>query len=100
MNGVLGVNGVGEPTGRGVPDAALATLERQIVNRVEARFAELRNSNAEYFAYLEDVSPDLARRAELVDLMNSAPTLEVLMFLYAKFTMRLQLAAITGREFD
>lgn len=73
--------------------------EQLILQRVEERWAELRTKHPEYFAYLEDVDPDLASRAEVTDLMRCAPSPEILMFIYAKFTTRLQLAAITGREF-
>lgn len=80
--------------------AAAATVEQSILKRVEGLWESLRASHPEYFAYLEDVDPDLATRAEMLDLMNSAPTQDILMFVYAKFTTRIQIASITGRAFE
>lgn len=86
-------------TSQGSGQTGLAGLETELVNRLNQRIASLRQTNPEWFAYLEDVDPDTARRAELVDMMASAPNDLLLGFLYGKFTNRLVLATITGREF-
>jgi hypothetical protein len=73
--------------------------EDLIVKNMFSEIETLKETHPEFFAYFEDVDPDTAPRAELVDLMASAPNDQVKFFLFGKFTMRLTLAAVTGREF-
>lgn len=77
-----------------------ASREQAILARAHAQWMALRASDPEYFAYMEDANPMLARRAELLDLMDRAPSESVFMYLFANFSMRLEIAAITGREFS
>lgn len=74
---------------------------RAVLERADAQWKLLRTSNPEYFAQLEDANPMLARRADLLNLMNAAPKDNdaVFMYLFANYSMRLEIAAITGREF-
>ena len=74
--------------------------EQMIVSRAHAQWQALRQSDPEFFAYMEDANPMLARRSELLDLMDRAPSESVFMYLFANFSMRLEIAAITGREFS
>ena len=74
--------------------------ETAILARAHAQWQALRASDPEYFAYMEDANPMLARREELLDLMDRAPSEPVFMYLFANFSMRLEIAAITGREFQ
>lgn len=77
----------------------VANSEDVIVKEMFGHIEGLRDTHPEFFAYLEDVDPDTAPRAELVDLMNSAPNEQVKFYLFGKFTMRLVIASVTGREF-
>lgn len=77
-----------------------ASREQVILARAQAQWAALRASDPEFFAYMEDANPMLASRAELLDLMDRAPSDAVFMYLFANFLMRLEIAAITGREFS
>ena len=80
------------------PDAP--TAERALRDRAHALFEELRKSHPEFYAYMDDGDPMLASRGELVTLMERAPNDAIFMFLYANFSMRLELALITGRGFS
>lgn len=71
--------------------------EDSILKTMFAEIEGLRETHPEYFAYFEDVDPDTAPRAELVDLMASAPNAQVKYFLFGKYTARLAQATATGR---
>lgn len=75
------------------------TTEELVVQACFSQIQSLRDTHPEYFAYFEDVDPDVASRADLLDLIASAPTDAVKFFLLGKFTMRMAIAAVTGREF-
>jgi len=77
----------------------LEVQESQIVGAMFQEINQLKETHAEFFAWFEDVDPDSAPRGELVDLMANSPNDAVKYFLFGKYTMRLQLASITGREF-
>lgn len=74
--------------------------ENAIVREMFAEIEKLKQTNPEYFAFFEDADPDTATRAELVDLMASAPNDLVKYFILGKFTMRMTIASVTGREFQ
>lgn len=73
--------------------------EDELVKSMFAEIQKLRDSHPDYFAWFEDVDPDTASRSDLTDLMVSAPTEQVKFFLFGKFSMRLMIATVTGREF-
>lgn len=72
------------------------TMVREMFGVIE----ELRSTNPDYYAYFEDVDPDTAPRADLVQLMHAAPNDAVKFFLFGKFMMRMAISQITGREFS
>lgn len=71
--------------------------ENAIIKNMFAEIEELRETHPEFFAYFEDVDPDTAPRAELVDLMASAPNAQVKYFLFGHLAARMAMAAATGR---
>lgn len=75
------------------------TLEERIIKPLFSEISSLKESHPEYFAYFDDMDPDTSPRAELVDLIASAPNDKVKFFLFGKFMMRLTIASVTGREF-
>lgn len=64
-----------------------------------AQIEDLRRTHPEFFAYFEDTELDTASRAELVDLMASAPDDKVRFYIFGKYNARLSLAGATGRAF-
>lgn len=80
--------------------AARAAHEAKVLSRAYALMDSLRETHPDFHARIEDANPMLAHRAELIDLMQRAPTDEIYMFLYANFMVRLDIAEITEREFD
>lgn len=60
----------------------------------------LRASHPDWFALYDDTDTDSCLRAELVELMATAPTLFARGVCYGKFTMRIEIEAITGRPFE
>lgn len=76
---------------------AATAKENVIVKEMFAEIEGLRETHPEFFAYFEDVDPDTAPRAELVDLMASSPNDQVKYFLFGQLAARMALAAITGR---
>jgi hypothetical protein len=75
-------------------------LERQVLDSCQRELGSLRNTHPDWYAYLDDVDPDICDRAELVQLMNSAPTSAARHYLFGKFTMRIAISSITGRPFE
>lgn len=73
--------------------------ESVVVRDLFADIASLKDTHPDYFAYFDDVDPDTATREELLDLMTSAPNERVKYFLFGKYSMRLTIASVTGREF-
>jgi cAMP phosphodiesterase len=76
-----------------------AAGEAALVGDMLDDIRQLRGSSPDYFAYFEDVDPDTCSRSDLYDLMHSAPNERVRFFLLGKYTMRISIASITGREF-
>ena len=74
--------------------------DERLVNALFEEIAKLRDTHPDFFAYMEDVDPDTAPRAELLDMISSAPTPLVRGYLFGKFTFRLNmLENVTGRPF-
>ena len=70
------------------------------IARCDKKINDLREQHADWFELFDDTLPDSAPRAEVVELMASAPSDFALGLMYGKFTMRLELEAVTGREFS
>ena len=81
-------------------EPALGFRELAIFGRSQEIMAALQRSHPTYFAYMDDANPMLARRSEILDLMEKAPNDAIFMYLVANFNLRLELAAVTGREFE
>lgn len=75
-------------------------IEREVMNKCQALMHAVAKVDPAWLAYYEDSFPSTAEREVIVDLMNSAPNHFVLGLLYGKFLMRLEIAQITGREFE
>lgn len=76
-----------------------STLEARVVSDLLGQLQQLRESAPDWYAYFEDVDADICSREQLLDLINSAPNDAAKFFLLGKYTMRLAIASITGREF-
>lgn len=74
--------------------------EATAITRCDARMHDLREHHGDWFELFDDTLPDSAPRAEVVELMMSAPNDFALGLMYGKFTMRLELEAVTGRTFE
>lgn len=74
--------------------------EAAIINPMLAALQDLQRTDPVYFARFEDADPDVALRAELIDLMACAPNEQVRFFLLGKLSARIAMACITGREFS
>jgi len=72
--------------------------ERRALASAEFQMAKLEREFPDWWALFDDTLPDMAPRAEVVELMLSAPNPFALGLLYGKFTMRQEIAAITKRE--
>jgi hypothetical protein len=74
--------------------------ENRALEPCNNQMAELMRVFPDWFYLYDDTNPDTAKRTELVDLLESAPNLFAMGLIYGKFTMRLELAAVTGRSFE
>lgn len=81
-------------------EMSAADMERHAEVRCARLMVELERHHPDWYELYEDTSPDTASRADVVELMYSAPTDFALGLLYGKFTMRVEIASITGREFS
>ena len=73
--------------------------ERKVLMTCEAKIQELADKYPDWWALYEDALPDTAPRGELIELMDAAPNDFALALVYGKFTLRIEIAAITGRSF-
>lgn len=76
------------------------SMELEATGRCDDKMAELRRIHPAWYELFDDTLPDNAPRSEVVELMHSAPNDFALGLMYGKFTMRQELAAVTGREFE
>jgi hypothetical protein len=81
------------------PQNAIDSPEVTAIARCDQKMNELKEQHADWFELFDDTLPDSAPRAEVVELMMSAPNDFALGLMYGKFTMRLELEAVTGRDF-
>lgn len=65
--------------------------EAAVIAALFAQLGKLQRTNSAYFARLEDSNVDIARRADLMDLMVAAPNDKIKFFLLGKLTMRVGL---------
>jgi len=80
--------------------SAAAKVEREQLAKCERQMDDISLTFAEWYAFYEDVAPDNAPREDLIELLRTAPNAFAQGLVYGKFTMRLEIAAITGREFQ
>lgn len=76
------------------------TSEGLALASCEKKMNELRETHPDWYELFEDTFPDNAPRAEVVELMASAPTDFAKGMMFGKFSMRLELEAVTGRAFE
>lgn len=62
--------------------------------------AESAEAHADYHAWMDSMDPYTASRSDMIDLMESAPSPVVKGMLWGIFTMRIQMAAVTGRAYE
>ena len=79
----------------GLPESGAE--ERAALRLVEASVLQLEQQHPEWWALYEEVNPDSAPRAEVVELMAAAPNEFARGLVYGKYLMRLEIAAITNR---
>lgn len=72
--------------------------ERDALLLASTHLSKLEREFPGWWARFDDTSPDTAPRAEVLELMTSAPNSFALGVLYGKYTMRLEINAMTGRE--
>lgn len=82
--------------------AAPSYYEAEIMalQRCDQQMTALQKTHSEWYELFEDALPDSACRADLVELLASAPNAFALGLLYGKYTMRLEIEALTGRPFQ
>lgn len=72
--------------------------ERDSLSFISLKLEELERQFPEWITLFDNTSPDIAPRAEVVKLMATAPNPFALGVLFGKYTMRQEIAAMTGRE--
>lgn len=76
------------------------TTEGFALAACEKKMVELQVNHPDWYELFEDTFPDNAPREEVVELMASAPTDFAKGLMFGKFSMRLELEAVTGRAFE
>ena len=76
------------------------TKDLEVIDGLFQRIIDLKDSYPDWYFYLEDVNPDLATRQQLMELIETAPTLEARYYIFGKLTLRMQLARLIGRDAD
>lgn len=79
---------------------SLDSNEQVAVGRCDRKMAEVQTNFPDWFELYDDINPDNAPRDEVSELMASAPNDFALGLIYGKFTMRMELAAVTDRPFE
>lgn len=67
------------------------------VEQCMAELGALAVTHPAWYAWFEDVDPDLCGQMQLIELLESAPTSLARGFLMGKLSLRQQIATITGR---
>lgn len=76
-----------------------STTEGIALASCERKMNELQSLHPDWYELFEDTLPDNAPRAEVVELMLSAPNDFSKGLMFGKFSMRLELEAVTKRAF-
>jgi hypothetical protein len=79
--------------------SVLQQLEAEGIECCQAEMKALREQHALWFYAYEDADPDTAGPEEVLALLQSAPDGFAKGLIFGKFTLRMQIAAITGRGF-
>lgn len=74
--------------------------EREAIDRCDQKMLELSSKFPDWYELYDETLPDNAPREEVVELLRTAPNDFAMGLLYGKFTMRLELEAMTGRPFQ
>lgn len=74
--------------------------EAAVVADYQRLFAEVTDQHADYHAWMDEIDPFTATRPEMIDLMESAPSDLIKGYLFGIYTMRIQMAAVTGRAYE
>lgn len=71
-----------------------------LLDRCQAELEQIRDTHPDWFAYFEDRDPDICSRAEMMELIDTAPTVAARQFLFGKYSLRLTISMITGRPWN
>lgn len=74
--------------------------EIDATRRCDLKMQDLQRGHPDWYELFDDTLPDSAPRQEVVELMMSAPNDFAMGLMYGKFTMRLEIEAMTGRAFQ
>jgi hypothetical protein len=77
----------------------LQELEAQAARACQDDMRQLREQHPLWLFHFEDAEADTADADALIDLLVSAPNAFAKGLIFGKFTLRMQLAAITSRSF-
>lgn len=73
--------------------------EARLMAMCDQELAPIRSQFPDWWAYFEDLDPDICDRADLFELIATAPTPLVRQYLHGKLSLRMAIAQITGRAF-
>lgn len=71
--------------------------ESKIVELLRHEFIAQCSLSPEFVVKMDDADTDVCDRSELFDLIRTAPTREIQMYLYGVFALRGNIALFTGR---
>jgi hypothetical protein len=75
------------------------TPEQAALSVCAQKMKQLQAAHPDWFALYEDTPVNTARRLEVVELMHSAPNDFALGLMHGVYAMRIELEAVTGRQF-
>jgi hypothetical protein len=84
---------------QGAVAGELQQLEAQGLALCQADMKQLRDQFSLWYFELEDTDPDTADVHAVLTLLESAPNAFARGMVFGKFTLRMQIAALTGRGF-
>ena len=74
--------------------------EAQAIAKCLADLEALKSAHPAFWTQLDAIDTECCSRAELVALMDAAPTASARLYLLSKFSTRLTVAGLTGRRFS
>lgn len=80
-----------------IKEDAGSSGERAALRIAESKMLQVEQKYPDWWSLYEDVVPDTAARAEVVELLATAPDDFSRGVIYGKYLMRLEIAAITKR---